>query len=405
MHAGCIAIVGGGPAGAFAAAELARAGREVLLFDEKLAWEKPCGGGITPKALDRWPILRDAQVARNWIENCELISPKGRKVSFRLGQQIAIFSRLTLNKLFLDRAECSGARLHRERVLHIEGSPGEWKLKTASATYLADFVVLAAGARNSLRTRFAPPLGPENFMVAAGYYILGNHHTVQIKFPKDLHGYIWIFPRSDHFSAGICGHMQGANTAELRRLLEESLPQFGLTHHGGTFYAHIIPSLTPAALRNGPVSGNGWAMIGDAAGFVDAITGEGLYYALRSAELLSQSLLEQAPEKYPALVKSDFLPELEHAARIADRFYSGEWMGGSVIERMIQLTGRSPKFRELMRDLFSGSQGYSDLREHLYRSLPRIAAEALVSTLWNPWMKQSKVRGKLGQMAGAGNRT
>lgn len=60
-------------------------------------------------------------------------------------------------------------------------------------------------------------------------------------------------------------------------------------------------------------------------------------------------------------------------------------MGGSVIERMILLTSRSPRFRDLMRDLFAGAQEYSDLRDRLYGSLPRIAAEALASTLWNPF--------------------
>ena len=69
--------------------------------------------------------------------------------------------------------------------------------------------MLAAGARNSLHERFCGRLGPENFMVAAGYYIPGSHHTVQIKFLEGLHGYIWIFPRTDHFSAGICGRMNG----------------------------------------------------------------------------------------------------------------------------------------------------------------------------------------------------
>src|SRR5579885_59938 len=146
MHAERIAVIGGGPAGAFAAAELARAGREVLLFDEKLAWEKPCGGGLTPKALDRWPFLRDAQVARTWVEDCEIISPAGRKVFFQLSQHIAIFSRFTLNKLLLDRAESAGTHLYRERVLSIEGDPGAWKLRTANAEYSADFVILAAGA-------------------------------------------------------------------------------------------------------------------------------------------------------------------------------------------------------------------------------------------------------------------
>ncbi|MBO0910393.1 MAG: NAD(P)-binding protein, partial [Acidobacteria bacterium] len=71
------AVVGGGPAGALVAAALARGGREVLLFDEKLAWEKPCGGGLTGKALARWPFLGEAGVERNWIDRCELVAPSG----------------------------------------------------------------------------------------------------------------------------------------------------------------------------------------------------------------------------------------------------------------------------------------------------------------------------------------
>ncbi|HEX3740053.1 MAG TPA: hypothetical protein VHV29_10045, partial [Terriglobales bacterium] len=81
--------------------------------------------------------------------------------------------------------------------------------------------------------------------------------------------------------------------------------------------------------------------------------------------------------------KEDFLPELEHAARIAHRFYTGKWMGGPVLERMIQLTQRSARFREIMRDLFSGTQEYSDLRKRVYDSSPRIVMEAAVSTVWN----------------------
>src|SRR5947209_19075539 len=115
-----IAIVGGGPAGAFAAVELARAGCEVLLFDEKLAWEKPCGGGLTDKAIARWPFLREAQVERNRISQCELIAPSGRKVSFTLDRQIAIFSRLALNGLILEHAREGGAQLIHERITRID---------------------------------------------------------------------------------------------------------------------------------------------------------------------------------------------------------------------------------------------------------------------------------------------
>src|SRR5713101_1382170 len=148
-----IAIIGGGPAGAFAAGELARGGCEVLLFDEKLAWEKPCGGGLTDKALSRWPFLRDAQVERNWTSDCELISPSGRRVAFQLDRPIAIFSRLALNGLLLDRARDSGVRVLRERITRIDGTAGDWNLQSSSGNHGADFVVLAAGARNPFRNR------------------------------------------------------------------------------------------------------------------------------------------------------------------------------------------------------------------------------------------------------------
>jgi flavin-dependent dehydrogenase len=379
-----LAIIGGGPAGAYAAATLASAGREVVLFDEKLAWEKPCGGGLTDKALTRWPFLREAAADRKFVTDCELIAPSGAKVSFSLDKQIAIFSRVALNGLLLDRAAGSGAKIVRERILHIERAEERWSVRSASAEYSADFVVLATGARNPFRAVFSPNLGPENFMVAAGYYIPGSSATVQVKFVEGLHGYIWIFPRTDHFSAGICGRMQGKSTLELRRILEDHLPEFGLSHQSGKFYAHILPSLTPAALRATKFCGEGWAMVGDAAGLVDAITGEGLYYALRSAELFSEALLGGEPEAYARAAHSEVIPELERAARIAHRFYAGEWLGGRVLERMVQFTGRSKKFRGLMRDLFSGAQEYSGLKRRVYRSLPVIAAEALASTLRRP---------------------
>lgn len=381
MSTSPIAIIGGGPAGAFAATELARAGRKVLLFDEKLAWEKPCGGGLTPKAIARWPFLRDAIVERNWVTHCELIAPSGRKTLFTLDQQIAIFSRLTLNGLILERAFHAGAQLVRERVVDVTGRAGSWIVQTSQARYDANYVLLAAGARTSLRVKFASPLGPEDSIVALGYYVPGTHRTVQIKFLPGLHGYLWVFPRSDHFSVGICGRMAGANTGDLRRILEKSLPEFGLSLEGAKFYAHIIPALTPASLRVAEFSGEGWAMIGDAAGLVDAITGEGLYYALRSAEMFSEAMLKGAPQKYAVVVRREIVPELEFAARVANRFYSGEWLGGHVIERMVGLTERSQRFREIMRDLFSGSQEYTSLKKRVHRSLPRIAVEALFSGL------------------------
>jgi len=376
-----IAVVGGGPAGALAASRLAGAGCNVLLFEEKLAWEKPCGGGLTKKALVHFPFLADAQADRNWVYQCQLTSPAGRQALVELEQPIAIFSRRALNGLMLERAQAAGAVIRKEHVVSIDGGPGNWRLRTSASQYEASFVILAAGARSGLRARFARPFSLHDLMMTAGYFIPGASHRMEIQFVDGLHGYVWIFPRRDHYSAGICGKITGRSTQALRRILDEALAKSGLETEGAQFYAHLLPSLTAKTLRSSPIYGDGWALVGDTAGFVDPITGEGLYYALRSAELVSEALLADRADSYPARVRSDFLPELELAAAMAERFFSGRWGGQPIVERMVEFTERSENFQALMRDLIAGSQGYRDLRLRLYRVLPLMLAESLADAL------------------------
>ncbi|HTZ97597.1 MAG TPA: NAD(P)/FAD-dependent oxidoreductase [Terriglobales bacterium] len=379
-----IAIVGGGPAGTVAATALARGGKSVILFDEKLAWEKPCGGGVTHKALLAWPFLRETNVERNWVGKCELRSNTGRRACFSLEHPIAIFSRTVLNGLLLQRARDAGAVIASERIISVERSQSRWKLRSANSGWSASYVIFASGARNPFRKQFCDAFAPADLMVTAGYRIPRHSEPMQIQFLHDFHGYIWIFPRSDHVSAGICGKMNAMSTRDLRVLLEENLEKQGLDYHGAQFYSHVLPSLRAKTLREAPVSGHGWAMVGDAAGFVDGITGEGLYYAMRSGELIAQALLADRPELYLALLRSDFLPELELAAQMAIRFYTGRWMGESVVERTLQFVASSASFRSLMSDLFAGTQSYRSLRPRLYCTLPTMLAESLATALRLP---------------------
>jgi len=130
---------------------LARAGRKVLLIDEKLAWEKPCGGGITHKALVEYPYLRESQVESNWVSGCEIVSPSGRRFRLALDRPVAIFSRRVLNALLLERVRQAGAEIVRERVTAITGAAGAWDLQTRSGNVAASYAVLATGARNPFR--------------------------------------------------------------------------------------------------------------------------------------------------------------------------------------------------------------------------------------------------------------
>jgi geranylgeranyl reductase family protein len=376
-----IAVVGGGPAGAFAGALLAAGGKKVLLFDEKLAWEKPCGGGVTHKALEQYPFLREAHSEYKAVEHCELISPSGQRARFRLRYPVAIFSRLSLNEMLLERARRAGAELRKERVTRISGKAGDWLLSTPQGEYRASHVVLAAGARNPFRKQFSQPFAAEDLMVTAGYFIPGRCSLMQVQFLKGVSGYIWIFPRADHISAGIAGKMGATSTTELRRMLEQWLTDHGFSLEGAQFYSHILPAMRPATIDALELSGEGWALIGDSAGLVDPITGEGLYYALRSAELCAGAVLAGEHARYGAQMEEEILPELRLAARVSRRFYNGRVFGESVLERMVALTQRSATCRDLMCDLFAGIQGYRDLRSRLYRSLPTMMAEVLASRL------------------------
>jgi flavin-dependent dehydrogenase len=395
-----IAIVGGGPAGALAGALLAAGGKNVLLFDEKLAWEKPCGGGLTHKALQRYPFLADAGSESNPVEHCELISPSGQRVRLHMQYPVAIFSRLALNGLLLERARRAGTGvdgrvdirvdIHQERVTRIARTGVDWQLATPQCEYKASYLILAAGARNLLRPQFLSPISPSDLMVTAGYFIPGRSALMQIQFLKGITGYIWVFPRADHVSAGIAGKMGETSTAELRRILEKWLEEHWLRENGfhlegAHFYSHILPSFRARTFETLEVCGEGWAMIGDSAGLVDPITGEGLYYALRSAELCAGALLAGRPDEYRLLLGEEVLAELKLAARVSQRFYSGQIFGDSVLERMVSLTQQSTSFRDLMSDLFAGIQGYRDLRARLYRILPAVMAEGVAETLRRPW--------------------
>jgi len=379
---GTIAVVGGGPAGALAAERLANGGQHVRLFDEKLAWEKPCGGGITHKALQQYPFLAAAQSHYKAIEQCELIAPSGRRVRFRIQHPVAIFSRTDLNGLLLERARKAGVEIARERVTRIEGEAGEWRMTTTSGESRAAFLLLAAGARNPFVGQFVAPIASSDLMATAGYFIPGQFSLMQIQFLEGISGYIWVFPRLDHASVGIAGKGDETPTRELRRIVEQWIGENGLSLEGARFFSHILPSFRQQSIEAIRVSGDGWAMIGDSAGLVDPITGEGLYYALRSAELCAEGLLARRPEDYALHLREEIIPELALAARVSQRFYHGQVFGESVAERMISLTSQSENFRELMSDLFAGIQGYRDLKARLYRILPSVAIEGLAETLF-----------------------
>ena len=97
-----VAVLGGGPAGAFTAERLARAGMRVTLFDEKLAWEKPCGGGLTYKAYHQYPFLLENETPKKIVSRTRITSPRVGSAQLDLTRPLLIYSRYELNGMMLE---------------------------------------------------------------------------------------------------------------------------------------------------------------------------------------------------------------------------------------------------------------------------------------------------------------
>lgn len=382
-----VGIVGAGPAGAHLAHELSRAGATVYLYDAREAWEKPCGGGVTSKALQDYPFLGEGAAPKSWVTSLRLRTPRDRELTLAPRSSFAIYSRQELGRLMRERAVAAGARLACQRVEKTTRRGDQWEIETTGGSVSVDFLVGADGANSVIRRRVGQPLSGEDFSYGLGWHVEGEvahpPGRVEIGYLEGLSGYCWLFPRTDHLSFGIATGYREASPEEMRaRLLAFIRRDYPAVAEAivnpppgaprARFYAAMIPSLGVESwnrLRASSVE-DGWALVGDAAGFVDPLTGEGIYYAIHSATLLAEALITR-PADYEAMWRASFGGELRRAASLCDRFYSGRAGSTPLLERMVQAARYHRGIRETVRDLIAGEQGYLTLKKQLFRSLLR----------------------------------
>ncbi|OYT71416.1 MAG: hypothetical protein CFK52_07920 [Chloracidobacterium sp. CP2_5A] len=376
-----VAIVGAGPAGSALAAALAAAGAQVRLYDlQKGAWEKPCGGGLTAKALRQFDFLRNKseRFPRQDIREIELISSGGRSVVFPLGDApFQIFSRRNLNGLLLERATEAGADFIPRRVTGLAREAHRWRIAADRDRWSADVVVGADGCTSFVRRTTGQRLPDADQAMCCGYYVPAAGATrAVVAFPKRFTGYVWAFPRPDHISYGVinqCGEYPAAK-------LWEELDAFVRWHRQGDLprdrvkYAARVPMLRRASWKTNQVAGDGWALVGDAAGFVDPITGEGIFYALHSAALLAQALTAGDLRAYDRAWRASFEADLAEASRRLPKFYRGTMLGASVIDRVLQLSTFHGGVVNIMRQALAGDVDYVTLKGRVLRSFIAPAA-------------------------------
>lgn len=326
-----VIVVGGGPAGSTAAREIAARGHRVLLLDRAdFPRDKVCGGGVSMKTAALLPFDL-SPVTERIATGVILGDPATGMVTRDAGGPILYMTqRRHLDALLLDAAGEAGVDVREgERVQAVRRQDdGVYEVDArndeTTATYRARVVVGADGA-NSVVARslgFSPT-------EQRGVALEGNlpcpagvpewlSSRVLISFATVPGGYGWLFPKGDHINIGVGGLAVAG--PELRTELERFTGLFGwdveeLEDIGG----HHLP-LWQQGQR---VASEGAALVGDAAGLVEPLLGEGIQGAVASAVLLApvvdRFLTGQADDlsDYQAALERELVPALDRAAAVA----------------------------------------------------------------------------------------
>jgi geranylgeranyl reductase len=331
-----IAIVGGGPAGSFCAYSLAEDSVYPVIFDHTHPREKPCGGLVAPFGLKLFPFLEKVPkrgeklfpfleklpIKHGEKNRLGLISPSGREVCLSTRKKILCFSRLKLDQFLVNMAVNSGAKLIEEKVIALERKKDFWKVKTTCRSYHAKILIGADGVNSLVRRGLIGPLSRMDRGVCCGYLVKGlEKEGIITKFLAHRKGFMWVIPRDDHTSLGI-GTAEASRSYGLRQELDMFIRHRYPYAEKISKWAASIPNVKNFKTFEIPIAGSNWILIGDAAGHVSPISGEGILYALLDGQLAAQAVVEKKPETFNELWKEAYGRRLFMEAKLRKWLYT-----------------------------------------------------------------------------------
>jgi geranylgeranyl reductase family protein len=382
-----VAIVGAGPAGSRAGYVLARAGARVTIFDGSHPREKACGGGVTGRALalvadaidsTMFPrtVIRSARftgLRASQVRGAAARHAAGARIETATvplnSQALIVASRTSFDAALLTAAQRVGAQHVRARVTTVTVySSGATVTTAAGDVHRAGFVIGADGANSLVRRRLATAFGREQLSIATGFFAHGvSSDEIVIELTTDPPGYIWSFPRPDHLAVGICAQADSRITAPALRARAAAWIERTQIAPGAALepYSWPIPSLTADDFDSLELAGPRWALIGDAAGLVDPITREGIFFALASGQWIGDALTAAQPTSvYHSRVQDEAIAELRRAARLKAGFFRPAFAGA-----LMRALMESSAIRSVMADLVAGTQNYASLKWRLLKTL------------------------------------
>lgn len=297
-----VAIIGGGPSGSVAAAELARSGVSTILIERNLSNVKPCGGAIPLGLIEEFSI--PDHLVEKKLSKMSVRSPNGRTISMRMPNGfVGMVRRERFDSYLRELAASAGATITEALVKKIDRSSDRFTIHLSRdlPPVEASYVIGADGANSKTATELGFP--PNDLKVIAMqqrfHYcdaLKPYEELVEIWFDGEVSPdfYGWIFPKTDHIAIGTGTEEHRHNVKHLQRRFVEKI---GITQTPYLDEAAKIPMKPRRSFTQERA-----ILVGDAAGLVTPANGEGIFFAMRSGKLGAQAMIDRIRYQKPLAV-------------------------------------------------------------------------------------------------------
>lgn len=368
----CI-IVGSGPAGGAAAYHLAKRGHSTLVLEKAtLPRYKPCGGGVSP-AIAQWFDFDFTPVIDNTIAKVQYTWKMGDPVEAKLkmAQPMWMVRREAFDRFIIDRAQERGAEIKdNTEVQAIELKNDSWEIKTSNGSFAARYLIAADGVSGPVAgwLGFKPrkPFAGASLEVETSVPN-DRQNTAYFEFGSLKNGFIWSFPKSNGYSisAGFF-RPKGGKPEELQKQLINYAVASGINLDKSQYSEYQMSLWT----ENQPLNATRSLLVGEAAGVVDPLTGEGIrpaiFTGVKAAEAIDRSLAgeENALSEYTQSIEREWGSQMLLAQRLAGLFYQFPQIAYKVgVKR--------PAAAQVMGKILCGELRYSDVTEAAMNRLKR----------------------------------